>query len=78
MSSLWIDSVKNIEKSYNSLDKDINCDVCIVGGGITGISTAYLLAKAGFKVCILEKDKLAHHTTRQYYCKNYLSAWAFL
>lgn len=64
MSSLWIDSVKNIVKNYNSLDRNINCDVCIIGGGITGISIAYLLSKAGLKVCVLEKDKIAHHTTR--------------
>ncbi len=64
MSSLWIDSVKDIKKNYDSLDKDICVDVCIVGGGITGISTAYLLSKAGLKVCVLEKDKIAHHATR--------------
>ena len=39
-------------------------DVLIVGGGITGISTAYYLSKAGLRVCVLEKDKIAHHATR--------------
>lgn len=62
--SLWIDSVKSFKTNFNSLDKDINVDVCIVEGGITGISTAYLLSKNGLKVCVLEKDKVAHHTTR--------------
>lgn len=64
MGSLWLDSVKDENLNFNSLDKDIDVDVCIVGGGITGISTAYKLCKAGFKVCVLEKDKIAHHTTR--------------
>ena len=64
MGSLWIDSIKDIKKNYVSLDKDILVDVCIIGGGITGISTAYQLSKAGLKVCILEKDKIAHHATR--------------
>lgn len=68
MSSYWLDSVKNNNLSFSSLDKDIDTDVCVIGGGITGISTAYLLAKAGLKVCILEKDKIAHHATREYYC----------
>ena len=63
MSSLWIDSVKNYNNNFSSLNKNINADVCIIGGGITGVSTAYLLSKAGLKVCILEKDKIAHHTT---------------
>lgn len=62
--SLWIDSVKSFKTNFNSLDKDINVDVCVIGGGITGISTAYLLSKRGLKVCILEKDKIAYHVTR--------------
>lgn len=78
MSSLWIDSVKSMNNNFSSLDKNITADVCVIGGGITGISTAYLLAKAGLKVCVLEKDKIAHHATRQYYCKDYFLPWAFL
>lgn len=62
MNSLWIDSVQI--KNFAKLDKDIDVDVCVIGGGITGISTAYLLSKAGLKVCVLEKDKIAHHATR--------------
>lgn len=64
MGSLWIDSVKDIQNNYSSLDKDISVDVCVIGGGITGISAAYMLTKAGLKVCVLEKDKIAHHATR--------------
>lgn len=64
MSSLWIDSVKDIKKNFKVLDKDISVDVCVIGGGITGISTAYKLAKAGVKVCVLEKNEIAHHATR--------------
>lgn len=63
MSSLWIDSVKDTNDGFSRLDKDITVDVCVIGGGITGITTAYLLAKSGLKVCILEKDKVAYHTT---------------
>lgn len=67
MSSLWIDSVKNYNSNFSSLSNNINVDVCIIGGGITGVSTAYLLSKLGLKVCILEKDKIGSHTTRKYY-----------
>ena len=31
-------------------------DVVIVGGGITGLTAAYLLKQAGKKVCVLERD----------------------
>ena len=61
MNSYWIDSFANIVKS-EALDKDIETDVCIVGGGVTGISCAYYLAKAGLKVAVLEKDKIACKT----------------
>ena len=62
MNSYWIDSCKIIADK-NELDKDINTDVCIIGGGITGISCAYYLAKNGFKTTILEKDLLAEKTS---------------
>ena len=40
MNSYWINSEKNKEK-YNKVEKNIETDICIIGGGITGISTAY-------------------------------------
>lgn len=48
---------------FPSLDKDIQVDVAIVGGGITGITTAYLLANEGLKVAVLEADKILNGTT---------------
>lgn len=33
-------------------------DIAVVGGGITGLSTAYLLKKAGLRVCVLERDRI--------------------
>lgn len=68
MGSLWIDSTKSIKNNYASLNKDISVDVCVIGGGITGVTTAYKLAKAGLKVCALEKDVIGYHATRKYYC----------
>lgn len=60
--SYWIDSV-NL-KPFAKLEKDLSVDVVIVGGGITGLSTAYYLTKNGYNVCILEKNKVCSHTTR--------------
>lgn len=59
--SIWLESC-NLKK-YNKLENDISCDICIIGGGITGISTAYYLSKMGFSISILEKDNLATKTT---------------
>jgi glycine/D-amino acid oxidase-like deaminating enzyme/nitrite reductase/ring-hydroxylating ferredoxin subunit len=37
-----------------SLDADLQADVCIVGGGISGMTTAYLLAREGRSVVVLD------------------------
>ncbi|MBD1380863.1 FAD-dependent oxidoreductase [Metabacillus arenae] len=49
--------------SFPELSEDLTTDVVIVGGGITGITTAYLLVKQGFKVVLLEADQLINGTT---------------
>jgi glycine/D-amino acid oxidase-like deaminating enzyme/nitrite reductase/ring-hydroxylating ferredoxin subunit len=33
-------------------------DVAVIGGGITGITAAYLLKQAGKKVCVLERERI--------------------
>ena len=52
MNSYWIESTKEEKKSFPSLDHSINCDVCIIGGGITGMTTAYYLSKARITCCL--------------------------
>jgi glycine/D-amino acid oxidase-like deaminating enzyme/nitrite reductase/ring-hydroxylating ferredoxin subunit len=45
------------------LTTNIKCDVCIVGGGISGLTTGYLLGKAGKKVAIFDDGPLASGMT---------------
>ena len=59
--SIWLDSCKI--KKYSTLNSSINCDICIIGGGITGITTAYYLTKKGFSVSILEQGLFGNNTT---------------
>ena len=59
--SYWRDSVEL--PSFPSLTEDLDTEVCIIGGGITGIVTAYLLSKEGKKVTLLEADTLLNGTT---------------
>ena len=61
MNSYWNESEK--ERKYPKLNQSIKADVAIIGGGLTGVQTAYLLANRGLKVVILEKDKLCSGTT---------------
>ncbi|MGZ3806641.1 MAG: NAD(P)/FAD-dependent oxidoreductase, partial [Bacteriovorax sp.] len=50
--SKWMESVQM--PTYPPLLADIDTDVCIVGGGLAGLTTAYLLQQEGRKVCVLE------------------------
>lgn len=40
------------------LTEDLTCDVCVVGAGISGITTAYMLAKEGKSVIVLDKANI--------------------
>ncbi len=59
--SFWIASTPQIE--HSSLMEDINVDVAIVGGGMVGITSAYLLKQEGLKVAIIEADRILRGTT---------------
>src|SRR4030095_8558064 len=52
---------------FAKLAQDVETDVLIVGAGVTGLTAAYLLAKAGKRVVVLERDRCAMtdtgHTT---------------
>lgn len=59
--SYWIKSTDI--PSYPQLEQDLKVDVVIVGGGITGVTTAYLLIKEGYRVALLEGSKMLNGTT---------------
>jgi glycine/D-amino acid oxidase-like deaminating enzyme/nitrite reductase/ring-hydroxylating ferredoxin subunit len=48
---------------YPKLMNDVTCDVAVIGGGITGLTAAYLLKKAGKRVCVLERYSLGDGDT---------------
>lgn len=54
--SVWKASAPRL--TFPALIADAQTDVCIVGGGITGITTAYLLLRAGKSVVVLDDGPL--------------------
>ena len=50
--SLWHDTARAAR--FAPLDGDFSCDVAIVGGGIVGTLTAFILAREGLSVAVLE------------------------
>lgn len=53
--SVWVHRMPYSEyPRFPTLDRDIDTDVCIIGSGIAGISTAYELVSRGKRVTMLE------------------------
>src|SRR5687768_9163466 len=52
---------------FPALANDLEVDVVVIGGGLTGITAAYLMKKAGAKVALIERQRCAAadtgHTT---------------
>ncbi len=55
--SYWLDSAEL--KNFPALTKNVEVDVIVVGGGITGVTTAYLAKRAGKKVALIERARCA-------------------
>lgn len=50
-------------RDYPALEGDADCDVCVIGGGFTGLSSALHLAERGYDVCLLEARRIGWGAT---------------
>ncbi|MCF6301967.1 MAG: FAD-binding oxidoreductase [Devosiaceae bacterium] len=48
----------NDMRQFPAIQGDEKCDVCVIGGGYTGLSSALHLAKSGFDVILLEAQRV--------------------
>lgn len=73
--SLWLDDTP--ATSYPALDGDAAFDVVVVGAGITGLTTALLVAREGRRVALLDQGAVATgtsgHTTAKVTSQHHLT-----
>ena len=55
--------INKVPKQYDYLTQDINTDVIIVGGGVTGAILGYYFSKNNIDAVVLEKARIAHGST---------------
>src|SRR3989338_308721 len=55
--SPWLDTVPEARR-YAPLTGEAQADVAIIGGGIEGVTAAWLLAKKGIRTVLLEKNNI--------------------
>lgn len=69
--SVWQDEIE-LKPTRPNLKKNLETDTLIIGGGITGVTAAYLLAKQRKDVVLIEKDHIgAGETSRTTAFLNY-------
>ena len=52
----WYDATTSRRDSGQPLTQELRVDVCVVGGGLAGLTTALEVARAGLSVVVLEKN----------------------
>ena len=52
--SIWLEGIK--KGKSKKVTKNFSTDILIIGGGITGLSTAYHLRKSKLNICLVEKN----------------------
>lgn len=62
MESIWSNTVQIHERS--ALTEDISIEAVVIGAGMAGILTAYLLEENGVPVVVLEADRIASGQTK--------------
>lgn len=56
----WYEATARRDAPLAPLEGDLDADVCVVGAGLSGCSTALHLAERGYKVVVLEAERIGY------------------
>jgi hypothetical protein len=59
--SFWISAIEPPE--FEKLQNDLDTDILVIGGGISGLTAAYCLLKSGHKVVLVEDGHIGSGET---------------
>ena len=59
--SYWMETAAG--PTFAALTEDTSCDVAVIGAGLTGITTALMLAESGARVIVVEADTVGSGTS---------------
>jgi gamma-glutamylputrescine oxidase len=55
----WYAATANVQLALPPLEGSVSADVCVIGGGYTGLSAALHLRQLGYSVTVLEANRIA-------------------
>ena len=56
----WYEASARSRSTWPTLDGDVRADVCVIGGGYTGLSCALHLAERGYRTVLLEARRIGN------------------
>ena len=56
----WYETSARTNPAWPALDGDVHADVCVIGGGYTGLSCALHLAERGYRTVLLEARRIGN------------------
>lgn len=62
-STTWYNATRNDQTRYAPVTTDVDADVAIVGGGLTGVATALELSERGISTVLLEANRIGWGAT---------------
>lgn len=51
-------ATRNDPTTYQELDGEVETDICVIGGGFTGVATALTLVERGHRVVLVEQNRI--------------------